>query len=153
MWDLQELQKFVTSNYEAFLYKYLFVDKNFTHFDKYIGTFILFQTKFSHPKSIQLVPRRSLVSPDRPLLSLVATADVDQGDQTSPSLANSMIADADLRRVKEQLPPQHPARRLLVSPAEVRKKLSQQQIDDLLQMIGSNDFIRLVFSLYLHIWC
>ena len=57
----------------------------------------------------------------------------------------------DLRRVKEQLPPQHPARRLLVSPAEVRKKLSQQQIDDLLQMIGSNDFIRLVFSLYLHI--
>ena len=115
--------------------------------------FILFQTKFSHPKSIQLVPKRSLVSPDRPLLSLVATADGDQGDQTSPSLANSMIANADLRRVKEQLPPQHPARRLLVSPAEVRKNLSQQQIDDLLQMIGSNDFIRLVFSLYLHIWC
>ena len=115
--------------------------------------FILFQTKFSHPKSIQLVPKRSLVSPDRPLLSLVATADVDQGDQTSPSLANSMIADADLRRVEEQLPAQHPARRLLVSPAEVRKKLSQQQIDDLLQMIGSNDFIRLVFSLYLHILC
>ena len=103
------------------------------------------QTKITHPKQIQLNPKRSLVSPLAPLCPLVETAaDAIPSQQPLPSLDNSVLADGDVRGIKQQLPAQHPARRLLISPADIRKKLSGPQLDDLLVMLGSNDFIKLV---------
>ena len=101
------------------------------------------QTKCSHPKKIQLDPKRSLVSPQAPLCSLAESGDVTPL-QPQPPLDNSILADGAERSIKLQLPSQHPARRLLISPADIRKKLSAPQIDDLLVMLGSNDFIKLV---------
>ena len=99
------------------------------------------QTKCSAPKSIQLSPPHSLVSPLAPLSSLI-----DQSEAPSVpiniSLNNSTLADGEITLIKEQLPPQHPVRQLLVDPSEVRKKLSDRQLDDLLTMIGSKDYIR-----------
>ena len=101
------------------------------------------QNKFTHPKQIQLNPKRSLVSPLAPLVPLVET-DGTPPVQPQPPLDNSVLADGDARSVKDQLPAQHPARRLIISPADIRKKLSAPQLDDLLLMLGSNDFIKLV---------
>ena len=52
--------------------------------------------------------------------------------------------------MKEQLPAQHPARKLSIAADDIRKKLSAAQLDDLLVMIGAENFIRrgLVFHTY-----
>ena len=61
------------------------------------------------------------------------------------SLDNSTLADGDVTMIREQLPPQHPVRLLLIDPSQVRKKLSDHQLDDLLTMIGAKDYIRLIY--------
>ena len=56
--------------------------------------------------------------------------------------------------IRDQLPPQHPVRQLLIDPSQVRKKLSDHQLDDLLTMIGAKDYIRLIYcvSLVVELW-
>ena len=83
------------------------------------------------------------MSPIAPLCSLIETGDESPALQPQPPLDNSVLADGDVRGIRHQLPAQHPAKRLLISPADIRKKLSGPQLDDLLIMLGSNDFIKL----------
>ena len=58
------------------------------------------------------------------------------------SINNSILADGEVNKVKEQLPAQHPARKLSIAADDIRKKLSSAQLDDLLVMIGAQNFIK-----------
>ena len=105
------------------------------------------QNKFSAPASVQLSPRRSLVTPEAPLRPLLDSGEEAPCDgATNVSINNSIRADGEIKKLKEQLPPQHPVRNLSISAADIRKKLSSAQLDDLLVMIGAEDYIKLVFA-------
>ena len=99
------------------------------------------QNKFSAPASIQLQPRRSLVSQDAPLQNLLEDGEGDSAP-VNISINNSILADGEVKKVKEQLPAQHPARKLSIAADDIRKKLSSAQLDDLLVMIGAQNFIK-----------
>ena len=113
--------------------------------------------KICHPKSVQLTPRHSLVThttPLRPLLpSMVfhssGTAEVaDLSLASVTDLSTSSVSqlvtmeEGGTRRMKDLLPATHCAQELCVSPALIRKKLSRQQVDNDVTMMGQDDFIK-----------
>jgi hypothetical protein len=92
----------------------------------------------SHPTSYQLVPPRSLVHSG--LLPLLLDGSDDDQEPEQVINRSAVISDDSSVTVKERLPADHPAQSLSVSPADVRKKLSNDQIETILGLQG--DFIR-----------
>ena len=80
------------------------------------------QNKFRASASTQLQPRRSLVSWDAPLKNLLEVVGVDSV-LVSISINNSILADGEVKKVKEQLPAQHPARKLSIAADERSSRL------------------------------
>ena len=113
--------------------------------------------KVCHPKSVQLTPRRSLVTPTtplRPLLPSMVFHSSETTEATDLSLASVTdvstssvsqlvtVEEGGTRRIKDLLPATHCAQQLCVSPALIRKKLSHQQVDNVVTMMGQDDFIK-----------
>ena len=92
------------------------------------------------------------MTPLAPLRPLLDSGDDGEDDvDLEVSIYNSVAADGEIKKIKEQLPAQHPVKKLFISAPELRKKLSTKQLDNLLQMIGADDFIKLVFRFLLRI--
>ena len=104
------------------------------------------QDKLSVPASFQLQPRPySLVTvPLSPLcdsdISLVQTSRPLDSSATLSMVSNTSFQEG--LRVVDLLPAVSCFRDLFVSASDVRKKMSVKQLEDVMTMLGSGDYVR-----------